>query len=87
MDTFSLNTLSVGHSAQVAQVCAAAAMRRRLMDIGLIPGAQVTCVAKSPSGDPAAYLICGAVIALRNADAAEIQVQPSPAAELQPALA
>ena len=45
------------------------AMRRRLLDIGLIPGTRVTCTAVSPAGDPAAYLIRGAVIALRGRDA------------------
>ena len=44
-------------------------MRRRLLDIGLIPGTRVTCTAVSPAGDPAAYLIRGAVIALRGRDA------------------
>ena len=34
----------------------------------------MTCIAKSPAGDPAAYLIRGAVIALRGKDAAGIQV-------------
>lgn len=34
-------------------------MRRRLLDIGLIPGTRVTCTAVSPAGDPAAYLIRG----------------------------
>ena len=45
------------------------ALRRRLLDIGLIPGTRVTCTAVSPAGDPAAYLIRGAVIALRGRDA------------------
>lgn len=67
-----LSDLAVGEGARVAQIEAAPTMRRRLMDLGLIPGTQVTCVAKSPAGDPAAYQIRGAVIALRGGDTAGI---------------
>lgn len=78
MDTLSLCALSLGRSARVAEVRADPAMRRRLMDIGLIPGTRVTCVARSPAGDPAAYLIRGAVIALRGRDAAGIRLEALP---------
>ena len=47
----------------------------RLLDLGLIRGTRVTCTAKSPAGDPAAYLIRGAVIALRRADAEGIRLE------------
>lgn len=69
-----LCALREGESAFVREVCADAAMARRLLDLGLIPGTRVTCMGKSPAGDPAAYLIRGAVIALRRADAAGVAV-------------
>ena len=69
MNPSSLNSLRVGQSARVSHIEAEPAMRRRLLDIGLIPGTRVTCTAVSPAGDPAAYLIRGAVIALRGRDA------------------
>ena len=47
----------------------------RLTDLGLIPGTRVTCTARSPSGDPRAYLIRGTLIALRNADADHIWLE------------
>lgn len=78
MDTLSLNALTVGRSARVAEVRADPAMRRRLLDIGLIPGTCVTCVARSPAGDPCAYLIRGAVIALRQRDASGIRLEELP---------
>ena len=74
----SLDALQVGQSARVERVEAGPAMRRRLMDLGLIPGTRVTCLGKSPAGDPAAYLIRGAVIALRGRDAGEIRVDALP---------
>ena len=70
MSEYSLSALRVGQSAYVAEIQADEAMRRRLLDLGLIRGTRVTCTAKSPAGDPAAYLIRGAVIALRREDAA-----------------
>ena len=47
-------------------------MRRRLQDIGFIPGTAVTCLQRSPLGDPTAYRIRGTVIALRREDAKNI---------------
>ena len=69
-----LNMLRVGQSALVEVIEAEPAMRRRLLDLGLIPGTRVTCIAKSPAGDPAAYLIRGAVIALRREDSDGVQL-------------
>ena len=54
-----LNALRVGESGVVAGVEGERAMRRRLFDLGLVPGTAVTCTAVSPAGDPAAYLIRG----------------------------
>lgn len=47
---------------------------RRLLDIGVIPGTKVECVLINPSGNPRAYLIRGAVIAIRNEDAKYVEV-------------
>lgn len=45
---------------------------RRLNDLGLLPGTRVRCVLKSPLGDPTAYRIRDAVIAIRAADSRQI---------------
>lgn len=78
-----LSALREGESAYVTEVNAGPAMDRRLMDLGLVRGTRVTCVLRSPAGDPCAYLIRGALIALRRADAdgvaLERQTQPVPA--------
>ena len=82
-ETLCLSALPEGESAYVTQVRAGPAMDRRLIDLGLGRGTRVTCVLKSPAGDPCAYLIRGALIALRRADAdgvaLERQVQETPA--------
>lgn len=75
MSEYSLSALRVGQSAYVAETQADEAMRRRLLDLGLIRGTRVTCTAKSPAGDPAAYLIRGAVIALRGRDARGVRLE------------
>ena len=53
-------------------------MRRRLLDLGLIPGTRVTCQGRSPAGDPAAYLVRGTVVALRARDAAAVGLASGP---------
>lgn len=70
----SLHTLEVGEQGYVQKLCCEGGIRRRLLDIGLVEGTTVTCVGRSPSGDPMAYRIRGAVIAIRNADAANILI-------------
>ncbi|MEG1742628.1 MAG: FeoA family protein [Clostridia bacterium] len=49
-------------------------IRGRLQDLGLIEGTQIKFVQKSPLGDPTAYEIRGAIIALRSDDAQKIFV-------------
>lgn len=71
----SLCDICPGESAIVLSLKATGGMRRRLLDIGLIKDTRVTCVGRSPFGDPRAYLIRGAVIALRLEDCALILVK------------
>ena len=49
--------------------------RRRLLDLGLVSNTAIEALQKSPSGDPTAYQIRGAVIALRKEDAFNILVE------------
>ncbi|MGN1098142.1 MAG: ferrous iron transport protein A [Clostridia bacterium] len=49
-------------------------MKRRLIDLGLVEGTRVSPLFESLSGNPRAYCIRGAVIALRNEDAKLIKV-------------
>ena len=67
-----LNALRPGEKGTVRAITATGEMRRRLQDIGLICGTPVECVGHSPLGDPRAYRIRGAVIALRACDAADV---------------
>ncbi|MBQ1935733.1 MAG: ferrous iron transport protein A [Clostridia bacterium] len=72
--SYSLFDLIPGQSGVVTALEATGSMRRRLMDIGLVKGTFVTCVGVSPFGDPSAYLIRGAVIALRKKDSQTVLI-------------
>ncbi len=71
----SLCDLNVGDRAFVYKIISRKDMRQRFLDIGLTPNTLVECVGKSPAGDPKAYLIRGAVIAIRNDDACDILIK------------
>ncbi|WP_394525228.1 FeoA family protein [Lacrimispora sp. JR3] len=79
-----LSDLKRGQKAIISKLAAYDDMRRRLQDIGLIEGTVVECMGKSPLGDPTAYLIRGAVIALRSEDAGRVLVGPRPEEDMTP---
>ncbi len=72
-----LCNIKPGERAVVQKVLTSGTMRRRFHDIGLIKSTQVECVGQSPSGDPSAYLIRGAVIAIRADDCKTVLVSES----------
>ena len=74
MSTKNLTNLQEGESARVALLLNKGRIKRRLQDLGVVPGTLVQCVQKSPYGDPVAYGIRGAVIALRAEDAKGVLV-------------
>lgn len=69
-----LNELALGRRAVVDSILSGGAMRRRLMDLGIVPGTMVEVLRASPLGDPRAYKIRGAVIALRKEESSKIMV-------------
>ena len=70
-----MKDLQEGETAIVLELLSTGDIRRRLQDMGLISGTIIECLHKSPAGDPVAYLIRGAVIALRSEDAERIRVE------------
>jgi ferrous iron transport protein A len=67
--------LETGEKCLIDKILCCSNIKRRLMDIGLIEDTVVECVNKSPQGDPKAFLIRGAVIALRQSDCQNILVK------------
>lgn len=74
-EMISLDALCPGQKAVVTRLLSRGSMRRRLLDIGLTEDTPVECVGRSPSGDPGAYLIRGAVIAIRDDDGRDVLVR------------
>jgi len=70
-----LKNLPIGRTAKIKHLLSNGAIRRRMLDLGLISGTVVEAMHKSPSGDPTAYNIRGAVIALRSEEAGKILVE------------
>ena len=66
--------IAPGQTATVRSLQATGSIRRRLLDIGLVENTPVECLGRSPAGDPSAYLIRGAVIAIRAEDCRGILV-------------
>ncbi len=73
----SLKDLRLGESGIIEKLLVSADMRKRFLDIGLIDKTRVSCVGISPAGDPKAFLIRGAVIAIRLCDCEKIMLENS----------
>ncbi|MCR4577975.1 MAG: ferrous iron transport protein B [Clostridiales bacterium] len=77
-----LSELKPGRSARIEQVGGEGALRQHFLDMGVIPGTDVTLVKLAPMGDPMELRVRGYELTLRVADAEKIQVSPaSPDAE------
>lgn len=59
----------------VEHIATGGSIRTRLMELGLIENTEVQCIGTSPLGDPRAYMIRGAVIALRSEEAKNIYMK------------
>lgn len=70
-----LHELPIGSFCRVKKLTAEGNSRRRMLDLGLIHDTIVESLIKSPAGDPIAYQIRGAVIALRSEEASKIHVE------------
>jgi ferrous iron transport protein A len=75
-DKLSLADLTVGTAGRISSVELNGLLRRRILDLGMIPGTQVECIRKSPVGDPIAFRVRNTTIALRSDDANLIKVYP-----------
>lgn len=70
-----LNQLPIGSIGKVKQLALDGIIRRRMLDLGLIHNTNIKSLGKSPFGDPIAYEIRGATIALRSEEASKILVE------------
>lgn len=69
-----LSSLGIGEEAQVAGISpnCRGQQRRRLMDLGIVPGSLISAVMKSASGDPVGYRVMGTTIGIRKDQADQV---------------
>ena len=79
-----LRELHKGQSATILKVGGEGALRQHFLDMGMIPGTQVTLQKYAPLGDPMELRIHGYELTLRLADAEEIEVAPTPPLQTHP---
>ncbi|QPC84571.1 ferrous iron transport protein A [Phototrophicus methaneseepsis] len=73
--TTTLDQLKSGKTATVTRLTASGPNRRRLMDLGILPGTQLVAELRSPLGDPIAYRVRDTLIALRQSQARQIEIE------------
>ena len=71
-----LKELEIGESAAIKTVGGSGALRQHFLDMGMIPGAEVTVVKLAPMGDPMELQIHGYELTLRLAEADQIEIEP-----------
>lgn len=69
-----LDELMPGQTATIEQVGGGGAFRRRLLELGVLPGTPIERTGQAPLGDPVTYRVRGAVICLRRAEAGQVTV-------------
>lgn len=69
-----LTKLQIGQKGKVLELISKGKDKNRMLDLGIVHGTEIEVLQKSPSGNPIAYFIKGAVLALRNEDSDKIIV-------------
>jgi len=69
-----LNDLKVGETAKVVRLNGEGAVKRRIMDMGLIKGTEVTVRKVAPLGDPIELTVRGYELSIRKDEAAKVEI-------------
>ncbi|OPY19494.1 MAG: ferrous iron transport protein A [Methanomethylovorans sp. PtaU1.Bin093] len=70
-----LNDLRPGIKARIIKVLAKGTVRRKLMDMGMVPGSEIEVVRTAPLGDPIEFRIKGYSLSMRKQEAVNIVVE------------
>lgn len=74
-DLISLDRLPLNHKGFIIELNCNSSIKRRLLDLGLIPGTYITPVFRSPFGEPTAFEFRNTTISLRNDDCTNIKIR------------
>jgi ferrous iron transport protein A len=69
-----LDQLENGQPATIRKIAGKGAVRRRLMDMGLVKGVSIEMVKAAPMGDPVEYLLRGYHLSLRKSEAQMVEI-------------
>jgi ferrous iron transport protein A len=75
-----LSEIQPGQIVEIVAIAGRSSFRRRLMELGLVPGTRVELVRVAPLGDPVELLVRGASLSIRKAEAGVIEVGQAGAA-------
>ena len=70
---YDLYNISPGQEAHVTEILDSD-MKQRFLDLGIVPGTRIRCVCQNRGGNMKAYLIRGAVIAIRKTDCSSVKI-------------
>ena len=73
-----LSELEPGEKGTIVKVQGSRALRRRLLDMGVIRGTEIEMVRKSPLGDPLEFLVKGYNLSLRKTECENVYVEVKP---------
>lgn len=79
-----IRDMKIGQTAKVEKIRLDGALRQHFLDMGIIPGTEITLIKYAPMGDPMELRLHGYELTLRIADAQEIEVSPLESKELAP---
>lgn len=74
METIPLTKLKLNQTGIIKEINCKNSIKRRLLDLGLIPSTPITPIMQSLSGDPIAYEVRNIILAIRKEDASKILV-------------
>lgn len=69
-----LSDLEPGEKGIIMRITGAGATRRRMLDMGLVKGTEITVVRRAPLGDPVEFLLKGYNLSLRREEAEKVHV-------------
>ncbi len=74
MQPKTMDTVTLGERFTIEKIDDDCPLKKRLCDIGITKGAILSCLFRSPLGDPVAFRVCDTVVALRKSDCSKIEV-------------
>ena len=72
---YSLDKLPLNHKGIITELNCSISIKRRLLDLGLVPGTYITPVFRSPFGEPTAFEFRNTIISIRKDDCINIKVK------------